>query len=48
MNSPPRPLRSSGICSGMYAPSFVTGHLIDAVRLAGITPTGAVLLLACC
>jgi predicted MFS family arabinose efflux permease len=33
---------------GMYAPSFVTGHLIARVGLAPILLTGAILLLACC
>jgi predicted MFS family arabinose efflux permease len=33
---------------GMYAPSFVTGHLIARVGLAPVLLTGAVLLLVCC
>jgi predicted MFS family arabinose efflux permease len=33
---------------GMYAPSFVTGHLIARFGLARIMLTGALLLLACC
>jgi predicted MFS family arabinose efflux permease len=33
---------------GMYAPSFVTGHLIARVGLAPILLIGAILLLACC
>jgi predicted MFS family arabinose efflux permease len=33
---------------GMYAPSFVTGHLIARVGLAPVLLTGAILLLACC
>jgi predicted MFS family arabinose efflux permease len=33
---------------GMYAPSFLTGHLIARVGLAPILLTGAILLLACC
>jgi MFS family permease len=33
---------------GMYAPSFVTGHLIARFGLAKIMLTGAALLLACC
>jgi MFS family permease len=33
---------------GMYAPSFVTGHLIARLGLARIMLTGAALLLACC
>jgi MFS family permease len=33
---------------GMYAPSFVTGHLITRIGLARIMLTGVVLLLLCC
>jgi MFS family permease len=33
---------------GMYAPSFVTGHLIARFGVSRILLTGAVLLLACC
>jgi MFS family permease len=33
---------------GMYAPSFVTGHLISRIGLARIMLTGAALLLLCC